>query len=283
MGIRKYKPTSPGRRHGSVLTFEELTTSKPEKSLLRPLKKTGGRNNQGRTTARFRGGGHKRRYRLIDFKRRKDDMPATVVSVEYDPNRTANISLVQYEDGTKAYILHPVGLSVGDVIVSSMTRCEATVGNCMPLREMPVGLEVHNIELNPGQGGKLVRAAGTVAQFSAKAGKYGTIVLPSGEIRMVHLDCRATIGQVANLDHQNVVIGKAGRNRWKGRRPHNRGTSMNPVAHPMGGGEGRSGGGRHPCGPTGTLSKGGKTRTKRKASNKLILRGRKRGKHSPLR
>lgn len=278
MGIRLYKPTSAARRYGSVLTKDEITKHSPERSLTVPLKKHGGRNNLGRTTSRFRGGGAKRKYRLVDFKRRKDDVAADVTAIEYDPNRSANIALIQYEDGEKAYILHPVGLKVGDKVRSG-PAAEPKVGNALPLRFIPQGLQVHNVELQTGQGAKLVRAAGAVAQLSAKVGDYCTLILPSGEMRLIHGDCRATIGQVANLDHQNVVIGKAGRKRHMGRRPHNRGTSMNPIAHPMGGGEGRTGGGRHPCGPKGKLSKGGKTRNKRKVSQGLIIRGRKRGKH----
>lgn len=282
MGIKQYKPTSPGRRGASVLDWSELTNRgrvKPEKSLLEPLKKTGGRNNQGRTTARFRGGGNKRMYRKVDFKRnRKDGVAATVQSIEYDPNRSANIALIQYEDGDKAYILAPKGLTAGDAVMAG-DKVEPKVGNCMPIRNIPQGLPIHNIELRPGQGGKMVRSAGAVAQLNSKEGDYAFVSMPSGELRKVHLDCRATIGSMGNSDHSNVVIGKAGRTRHMGRRPHNRGTSMNPVAHPMGGGEGRRGGGRHPCGPTGKLSKGGKTRPKKKWSNQLIIRGRKRGPH----
>lgn len=284
MGVRKYKPTSPGRRRSSVLDWSELTNKgrvKPEKSLLEPLKKTGGRNNQGRTTARFRGGGNKRMYRLVDFKRKHhDDVAATVQSIQYDPNRTANIALIQYDDEsqTKSYILAPKGLKEGDVLTAG-DKVEPKVGNCMPLRNIPQGLAIHCIELRPGQGGKLVRSAGVVAQLNSKEGDYAFVSMPSGELRKIHLDCRATIGQVGNTDHANVIIGKAGRKRHMGRRPHNRGTSMNPVAHPMGGGEGRRGGGRHPCSPTGRLAKGGKTRQKKKWSNVFIIRGRKRGPH----
>jgi len=279
MGIKKYKPTSPGRRHGSVLDWSELTDKgrfKPIKSLLAPLHKSSGRNNQGRITSRFRGGGAKRLYRIIDFKRRKDDIPAKIIRIEYDPNRSANIALIEYEDGELRYIIHPRGLKEGDSVISGV-QVEPRVGNCMPLRSIPDGLEIHNIELNIGQGGKLVRAAGTVARLAAKEGKYAIVQMPSGEIRKVNLDCRATIGQVGNLDHQNIVIGKAGRNRHLGRRPRNRGTSLNPVTHPMGGGNKRSGGGRHPCSRTGLLSKGGKTRNPRKPGSKLIIRGRRRG------
>ncbi|HHI80298.1 MAG TPA: 50S ribosomal protein L2 [Planctomycetes bacterium] len=274
MGIRKYKPTSPGRRNSSVNDFSEITKKSPEKSLVQRISRTGGRNSQGRITSRFRGGGHRKLYRVIDFKRRKDGVPAKVASIEYDPNRTANIALLHYADGEKAYILAPKGLKVGDVLINGKGG-EPRVGNCMDLRDIPLGLEIHAIELQPGRGAQLARAAGGVCQLMAKEGDYAVIVLRSGEMRRVHLDCRATIGQVGNVDHQNVRWGKAGRLRWKGRRPHNRGTSMNPVAHPMGGGEGRSGGGRHPCSPTGKIAKGGKTRKGKKASNKFIIRRRK--------
>ncbi|MGE0430981.1 MAG: 50S ribosomal protein L2 [Planctomycetota bacterium] len=282
MGIRKYNPTTPGRRQGSVLDWSELTDRgriKPAKSLLEPLKSHGGRNNLGRTTSRFRGGGAKRMYRKVDFRRnRHDDKPGNVLSIEYDPNRSANIARVQYPDGSLQYILAPVGMKQGDTVLAGL-KVEPRPGNCMPIKNIPQGLDIHNIELNPGQGGKLVRSAGTVAVLSAKEGKYATVVMPSGEMRKILLECRATIGRVGNLDHQNVVIGKAGRKRWMGRRPHNRGSAMNPVAHPMGGGEGRRGGGRHPCSKTGLLAKGGKTRQKKKWSNNLIIRGRKFGKH----
>ncbi len=274
MGIRKYKPTSPGRRNSSVNDFSEITKTSPEKSLVERISRTGGRNSQGRITSRFRGGGHRKLYRVIDFKRRKDGVPAKVASIEYDPNRTANIALLHYADGEKAYILAPKGLNVGDVVTNGKGG-EPKVGNCMDLRDIPMGLDIHAIELQPGRGAQLARAAGGACQLMAKEGDYAVIVLRSGEMRRVHLDCRATIGQVGNVDHQNVRWGKAGRLRWKGRRPHNRGTSMNPVAHPMGGGEGRSGGGRHPCSPTGKIAKGGKTRKGKKASSKFIIRRRK--------
>ncbi|RME77798.1 MAG: 50S ribosomal protein L2 [Planctomycetota bacterium] len=276
MAIRKYKPITPSRRHGSVIDYKQvLTTSKPEKSLLKPLKKTGGRNSQGRTTARFRGGGHKRRYRVIDFKRNKDGIPAKVMSIEYDPNRSAFISLVQYEDGEKRYILHPVGLKVGDTIISGQ-KVEPRVGNAMPLASIPVGMTIHNVEMKPGRGGQIAKSAGASAQILGKEGKYANITLPSGEMRKILLTCRATIGQVSNLDHQNVSIGKAGRNRWKGRRPHVRGMCQNPVDHPMGGGEGRSKSGEAPRSPSGVLAKGKKTRKKRKPSDKFIIRRRRR-------
>ena len=273
MAIKVYKRTSPGRRNSSVNRREVLTTSKPEKSLLRPLKKTGGRNHSGKITARHRGGGHKRKYRLIDFKRNKDGQAAEVRTIEYDPNRSCNIALVQYEDGEKRYILAPLGLEVGAKIYSG-DGAEPRLGNAMALSQIPVGLEVHNIEMMPGQGGKMVRSAGGVARLAARDGKLAQLILPSGEMRMVNAKCRATIGQLGNLEHQGVRLGKAGRKRHLGRRPHVRGSAMNPVAHPMGGGEGRRAGGRHPVSPTGVLAKGGKTRRKRKSSNKLILRRR---------
>jgi large subunit ribosomal protein L2 len=274
MGMRAYKPTSAGRRFATVLDFSEITKSKPEKALLGPVRKTGGRNNRGRITSRFRGGGHKRRFRIIDFKRDKDGVPGKVASIEYDPNRSARIALIQYADGERRYILAPSGVQVGDVLFSG-EKVEPRTGNAMPLRNIPQGLAIHNIELTPGKGAQLVRTAGSVAQLAAKEGDYAQVSLPSGEIRLVHLNCRATIGQVGNLDHQNVWYGKAGRRRWLGRRPHNRGTSMNPVAHPLGGGEGRTGGGRHPCSPWGKLSKGQKTRKRRNRSNPFIVRRRK--------
>lgn len=280
MGVRKYKPTSAGRRAGSVSDFAEITDrkKKPEKSLLRPLKKTGGRNFQGVITSRFRGGGHKRRYRLIDFRRNKDGIEAKVVSIEYDPNRTSRIALLEYTDGEKRYILAPEGLKAGDVIISGEV-CEPRVGNCMPLAKIPLGMRVHNVEMQPGHGGQLARSAGSSATLSAREGGWAQLTLPSGEVRRISSKCRATIGIIGNSDHMNISLGKAGRKRWLGRRPHNRGTSMNPVSHPMGGGEGRTAGGRHPCGPTGVPAKGGKTRNKRKPSNAAIVRRRKPGKH----
>jgi large subunit ribosomal protein L2 len=280
MGIRYYKPTTPGRRQGSVSDFAEITDrkKKPEKSLLRPHPKKGGRNNQGMTCSRFRGGGHKRMYRLIDFKRRKDDVWATVVAIEYDPNRSSRIALVQYDDGLKAYILAPEGLKAGHKIVSG-ENAEPRVGNCLPLRRIPLGMTIHNLEMQPGRGGQLCRSAGTSATLTAREGRWAQITLPSGEVRRVSSECRATIGTIGNPDHMNISLGKAGRKRWLGRRPHNRGTSMNPVSHPMGGGEGRTAGGRHPCSPTGVLSKGGKTRHKRKPSNAAIIRRRRPGPH----
>lgn len=272
MGIRQYKPTSPGRRFMSVLTFEEITKKEPEKSLTKPLKKTGGRNNQGRITVWHIGGGHKRKYRIIDFKRDKFDIPGKVHSIEYDPNRSANIALIHYLDGEKRYILAPLGLNVGDVIVSSKKPdTEIKDGNALPLRYIPVGTLIHNVELKPGKGGQIARAAGSYAQILAKEGDYAQVRLPSGGIRLIHLSCMATIGQVGNLDHENVTIGKAGRSRWLGIRPTVRGTAMNPVDHPHGGGEGRSKGGRHPCSPWGKLTKGLKTR-KNKRTDKFIIK-----------
>ena len=276
MGVKIYRPTSPGRRQSSVNDFSELTDKNrpPTKALLTPLHKTGGRNHSGKITSWWRGGGAKRMYRIIDFKRRKDDGRATVVAIEYDPNRSCNIALIEYADGEKKYILAPLGLKAGDWVESGST-VEPKVGNAMPLKNIPVGLDVHNIELTAGQGGKLARSAGATARLIAREGDWATLLMPSGEMRQVRVECRATVGQIGNLDHQHVRVGKAGRSRHMGRRPHNRGTSMNPIAHPMGGGEGRSGGGRHPCSPWGKLSKGGKTRSLRKNSNKRILRRRK--------
>ena len=274
MGIRIYRPTSPGRRNSSVNDFAELTTDRPEKTLCKRLKKRGGRNHSGKATVRFRGGGARKIYRVIDFKRDKDGMPATVATVEYDPNRTCFISLLQYQDGEKRYILAPFGITVGDVLESGQV-VEPKNGNCMPLGSIPAGLEVHNIEMTAGQGGKMVRGAGGAARIVAKEGNWVTIILPSGEMRMVRKECRATIGRLGNPDWQNVSIGKAGRMRHMGIRPHVRGKAQNPVDHPLGGGEGRSNGGRHPCSPTGVLAKGGKTRSPRKVSNARIIRRRK--------
>jgi large subunit ribosomal protein L2 len=280
MGIRHYKPTSAGRRQGSVSDFSELTDrkKKPEKSLLRPKPKKGGRNNQGVTCSRFRGGGHKRMYRLIDFKRRKDNVWASVVAIEYDPNRSARIALLEYEDKERTYILAPEGLKAGDKILSG-EEAEPRLGNCLPLRRIPLGMTVHNLEMQPGRGGQLCRSAGTSATLTAREGRWAQITLPSGEVRRISSECRATIGSIGNAEHMNISLGKAGRKRWMGRRPHNRGTSMNPVSHPMGGGEGRTAGGRHPCSPTGVLAKGGKTRKKRKPSNAAIIRRRRPGPH----
>ncbi|MEE2855931.1 MAG: 50S ribosomal protein L2 [Planctomycetota bacterium] len=274
MGVRKYKPTTPGRRNASVSDFAEITATRPEKSLCEPLHKTGGRNNQGHITSKHRGGGHKRLYRRIDFHRTKDGIPARVASIEYDPNRSARIALLHYADGEKRYILAPRGLEVGSVLGSG-PGVDPRPGNAMILSEIPVGLSVHNIEMVPGQGAKLVRSAGGSAQLLAREGNTAVLSLPSGEIRQVHTACRATVGIVGNEDHSLVKLGKAGRSRWLGRRPRVRGTAKNPVAHPMGGGEGRTAGGRHPCSATGRLSKGGKTRRRSKASNKSIVRHRK--------
>jgi large subunit ribosomal protein L2 len=279
MAIRSYKPTTPGRRQGSVSDFAELTKGKkPEKSLLRPKPKKGGRNNQGVITSRFRGGGHKKMYRVIDFRRRKDDVWATVEAIEYDPNRSARIALLKYEDGVKTYILAPEGLKAGDRLLSG-DNAEPRVGNAMSLRKVPLGMEIHNLEMTPGRGGQLCRSAGTSATLTAREADWAQVTLPSGEVRRVSADCRATIGVIGNADHMNISLGKAGRKRWMGRKPHNRGTSMNPVSHPMGGGEGRTAGGRHPCSPTGVLAKGGKTRKKRKPSNSAIVRRRRPGPH----
>lgn len=278
MGIRQYKPTSAGRRAGMVSDFADCTNPKvnaPAKSLIIRAKKKGGRNNQGVTCARFRGGGHKRMYRLIDFKRKKEGA-ATVVSIEYDPNRSARIALVQYEDGEKAYILAPDGLKAGSKVISS-GDAEPNVGNCLPLKRIPAGMSVHNVEMQPGRGGQICRSAGCSATLTAREADWAQLTLPSGEVRRVPADCRATIGAISNAEHMNISLGKAGRKRWKGRRPHNRGVSMNPVSHPMGGGEGRTSGGRNPCSPTGVLAKGGKTRNKRKPSNAAIIRRRRPG------
>lgn len=273
MGIKKYNPTSPGRRGMTVSTFEEITKHEPEKSLLAPLKSTGGRNNTGRLTTRHKGGGHKKQYRIIDFKRNKDNIPATVKGIEYDPNRTANIALLCYADGEKRYILAPQGLKVGDVIVSG-ADADIKVGNNLPISSIPVGTYLHNIELYAGGGAKLVRSAGAGAQLMAKEGKYATLRLPSGEMRMVRIECRATIGQVGNEDQENINIGKAGRNRWKGIRPANRGVVMNPCDHPHGGGEGRSPVGRAPVTPWGKPALGYKTRKKHHRTDKFIVKRR---------
>ena len=274
MAIKKYKPTSPGRRQMSVVDCAELTRATPEKSLTTGKKSTGGRNNRGRTTTRFRGGGVKRRHRRIDFRRDKDGVPAKVAHIEYDPNRSGRIALLHYADGEKRYILAPLGLKQGDAVMSG-PDAGFELGNAMALRDIPVGVEIHNIELMPGRGGALVRSAGQVAQLRAKEGNYGQVKLPSGEVRLIHLNCRATIGQVGNLEHSGINLGKAGKKRYLGRRPHVRGVAMNPVDHPMGGGEGRSSGGGHPTSPWGTLAKGQRTRDKKKASSKFIVERRK--------
>jgi large subunit ribosomal protein L2 len=276
MGIRVYKPTSAGRRNSSVSDFAELTdkNKKPEKSLTEPLQKTGGRNNQGFITSRHKGGGHKRMYRIIDWTRNdRDGAVGAVTHIEYDPNRSARIALIQFEDGKKRYILAPEGLKAGMTVVTG-PDAEPKVGNCLPLAKIPTGLTIHNIEMQPGGGGKLCRSAGVGAILTAREGSWAQITLPSGEVRRIPAACRATIGMVGNPDHMNVRLGKAGRSRWLGRRPHVRGVAMNPVDHPMGGGEGRTSGGRHPCSPTGKLAKGGKTRRRRKPSNNAIIRRR---------
>ena len=273
MGIKSYRPTSAGRRGMTVSTFEEITKTKPEKSLTEPLKKTGGRNNQGRLTTRHQGGGHKRLYRIIDFKRDKDGIPARVAGIEYDPNRTANIALLNYADGEKRYILAPEGLKLGDTVISG-PEADIKTGNALPLANIPVGTIVHNVELQPGTGAKIVRSAGASAQLMAKEGKYATLRMPSGEMRMVLINCKATIGLVGNGDQENINIGKAGRSRWLGIRPTVRGVVMNPVDHPHGGGEGRSPVGRNPVTPWGKSALGAKTRKKNKASEKLIIKHR---------
>ncbi|HDH97844.1 50S ribosomal protein L2 [Thermovirga sp.] len=272
MSIKVYKPTTPGRRFMSGYTFEEITKTEPEKSLVVSLKKKGGRNNLGRVTMRHRGGGHKRLYRIIDFKRNKIGVPGRVASVEYDPNRSARIALINYADGEKRYILAPLGLAVGDTVVAG-PDADIKPGNALKLKDMPVGTFIHNIELEPGRGGVLVRSAGASAQLMAKEGKYAYVRMPSGELRLILQECMATVGQVGNVDHENVTKGKAGRNRWLGRRPHVRGMVMNPVDHPMGGGEGRSKSNKHPVSPWGTPAKGYRTR-KRKPSDKYIVRRR---------
>jgi len=277
MPIRKYKPTSAGRRFMTVSTFEEVTKTEPEKSLVEPLTKKGGRNNQGRITTRHQGGGHKRQYRLIDFKRLKDGVPAKVAAIEYDPNRSARIALLHYADGEKRYILAPARLRVGDRVESG-PAADIKPGNALPLANIPTGTMVHNVELKPGRGGQMARSAGASVQLVAKEGTYATMRLPSGEMRRVLLTCRATIGQVGNVDHENVSGGKAGRSRWRGKRPTVRGSAMNPVDHPHGGGEGKSKGGRHPVTPWGVPTLGKRTRRKHKESDKLIVRGRRRGK-----
>ncbi|MCU0727995.1 MAG: 50S ribosomal protein L2 [Planctomycetes bacterium] len=274
MGIRKYRPTSAGRRVSSVSDFADITRDEPEKSLLTPLRKTGGRNNQGRVTTRCRGGGHRRHYRIIDFRRDKDDIPGRVTSIEYDPNRSVRIALLTYSDGEKRYILATRDLSVGQNVVSG-EKVEPKSGNAMPLAAIPTGLPVHNVEMYPGSGGKLVRTAGGSAQLMAKEGDYALLTMPSGELRKVHIRCRATVGQLGNEEWSLIRWGKAGRTRWRGRRPKVRGSVMNPYCHPLGGGEGKTGAGRPPCSRTGLLSKGGKTRNPRKITNRMIIRRRK--------
>ena len=275
MAIRIYKPTTPGRRNASVNLHVEVTKRTPEKSLLAPLSKTGGRNNQGKKTVRGRGGGHKRRYRRIDFRRTKDDMNAVVVGVEYDPNRSCHIALLKYEDGTLRYILAPKGVTDGDVLVSSADAAEPKPGNCMPVKHIPTGLILHNVELEPGRGGKICRSAGVGARLTNKEGRWATIVLPSGEIRQISMECRASVGVLGNSDHSNVKLGKAGRARWLGRRPTTRGVAMSHHCHPHGGGDGKSKGGRTPSNAAGTGAKGGRTRQRGKSSDARIIRRRK--------
>lgn len=283
MAVIRYKPTSPGRRVSTVNDFAELTdkSRRPEKSLCERISKHSGRNHHGKITAHHRGGGARRIYRRIDFKRSKDGIQGAVRAIEYDPNRSCHIALIEYGDGEKRYILAPHGMTEGDTVESGES-VEPKVGNAMPLRRVPPGMDVHNVEINIGQGGKLVRAAGASARLLSRNDDWAVLIMPSGEMREVHSQCRATIGQVGNLEHQNIRWGKAGRMRHKGRRPHVRGTAQNPVAHPLGGGEGRSGGGRHPCSPTGVLAKGGRTRAPRKVSNRRIIRRRKSKRYGQL-
>ena len=273
MGTKGFKPTSPGRRFMTVSAFEEITTKEPEKSLLEPLKSTGGRNVYGRITSRHRGGGHKRKYRIIDFKRDKDDIPAKVATIEYDPNRTANIALLNYADGEKRYILAPEGMQVGQTVLSG-PKADIKPGNALPLVNIPLGTIIHNIEMKKGKGAQLVRSAGVSAQLMAKEGDFAQVRLPSGEVRLIRLECKATVGQVGNLTHENITIGKAGRSRWMGKRPQTRGVAMNPVDHPHGGGEGRSPIGRNPVTPWGKPTLGAKTR-KNKQTDKYIVKRRK--------
>lgn len=273
MGLKAYKPTSPGRRFQTTLDFNEISRKEPERSLLLPLKKTGGRNVYGRITSRYIGGGHKRLYRIIDFKREKFDIPAKVASIEYDPNRSANIALLHYLDGEKRYILAPMELKVGDTLLSG-ERVDIKPGNSLPLKNIPLGTLIHNIEMKPGKGAQLIRSAGSSGQLMAKEGKYAHIKMPSGEVRLIQVNCYATVGQVGNLDHENISVGKAGRTRWLGRNPRVRGVAMNPVNHPLGGGEGKTSGGRHPVTPWGVPTKGYKTR-KNKATDKYIIKRRK--------
>ena len=279
MGIKKYKPTSPGRRFMTTERFDEVTRSEPERSLVEPVTRKGGRNNNGRITTRHQGGGHKRRYRVIDFKRDKDGVPAKVAHIEYDPNRSARIALLHYADGEKRYIVAPQGLKVGDTVESG-PKADIKPGNALPLESIPTGTTIHNIELYPGRGAQFVRSAGTSAQLQAKEKGYGVVRMPSSELRRISLACRATVGEVGNSDHSNIAGGKAGRTRWRGVRPTVRGTAMNPVDHPHGGGEGKTTAGRHPVTPWGVPTLGYRTRQKHKRSDSYIIRGRKRGKHS---
>lgn len=274
MGVKKFRPTTPALRFKTVSDFAEITRDTPEKSLLRPLKKSGGRDNHGHVSTWCRGGGHKRRYRVIDFKRNKHGIPAKVATIEYDPNRSSRIALLHYVDGEKRYIIAPLGLTVGEHIVSG-PEVEVKDGNAMPLRAVPLGTSIHNVELVPGRGGQVARGAGSECQLMAKEGRHATLKMPSGEMRLFDLSCYCTIGKVGNIDHENIVIGKAGKSRWLGRRPSVRGVAMNPVDHPMGGGEGRTSGGRHPCTPWGKKTKGLKTRKKKNPSDRVIVRRRK--------
>jgi large subunit ribosomal protein L2 len=271
MPIRKYKPTSSGRRFQTVQTFDDLTSSRPYKPLTEPLRKSGGRNNHGELTSWWRGGGHKRAYRIIDFKRDKRDIPARVSTIEYDPNRSARIALLTYADGEKRYILHALGLKVGDTIIAG-ENVDILPGNALPLKNIPLGTLVHNLELRPGRGGQVARGAGSAVQLVAKEGALASVKMPSGEIRLINVECLATIGQVGNLDHENVSIGKAGRSRWMGKRPHVRGVAMNPVDHPLGGGEGKTSGGRHPVSPWGVPTKGYKTRGRKRSDRFVVQR-----------
>ncbi len=271
MPLKQFNPTSPGRRFMSTLTFEEITKDHPEKGLTEPLKRTGGRDNRGRISVRFIGGGHKRRYRVVDFRREKKDIPARVAAIEYDPNRSARLALLHYRDGEKRYILAPEGIRVGQTVVAG-EGADILPGNCLPLRMIPAGTMIHNIELRPGKGGQMVRSAGAAAQVLAKEGDYAQVRLPSGEIRKVSMECMATIGQVGNLDHENITIGKAGRKRWMGIRPTVRGVAMNPVDHPLGGGEGKSSGGRHPVTPWGQPTRGYKTRNNKRTDRFIVRR-----------
>jgi large subunit ribosomal protein L2 len=273
MALKRYKPKTPTLRYRTTSDFGEITRTRPEKGLVEPMKRRGGRNNKGRISMRHRGGGHKRLYRVIDFRRDKFGIPARVADIEYDPNRSARIALLHYADGEKRYILAPVGLGVGDTVISG-PGSDIRVGNALPLKEIPLGTEVHNVELTRGKGGQMARGAGTLVQLVAKEGDYGHLKLPSGEVRLARLECLATIGQVGNVEHENITSGKAGRSRWLGRRPKVRGVAMNPIDHPMGGGEGKSSGGRHPCSPWGWPTKGYKTR-RRKSTDKYIVRKRK--------
>ena len=271
MALKQFNPTSPGRRFMTALTFDDITKDTPEKALTEPRKRTGGRDSRGRITVRFIGGGHKQRYRIVDFRRDKRDVPAKVAAIEYDPIRSARLALLHYADGEKRYILAPEGIKIGQSVIASDTA-DILAGNCLPLKLIPAGTMIHNVELRKGKGGQMVRSAGGAAQLVAKEGDYAQIKLPSGEVRKVHLECVATVGQVGNLDHKNVSIGKAGRTRWLGKRPHNRGVSMNPVDHPHGGGEGKTSGGRHPVTPWGKPTKGAKTRNNKRTQGFIIKR-----------